>query len=75
MTNPPYGRDVVDAIAEATVARVRSGQVLGAALLMRASWDLRIPHPREWEFTPEDASNIRDRMLAHAESLVATADE
>jgi hypothetical protein len=43
--------------------------------LMRASWDLRIPHPKEWEFTPEDASNIRGRMLARAESLVARADE
>ena len=30
---------MVDKIANATVARVRSGQVLGAALLMRANWD------------------------------------
>ena len=40
VTNPPYSRGVVDAIADATIARVRSGQVLGVALLMRANWDL-----------------------------------
>lgn len=40
VTNPPYKRGVVDEIANSIVARVRSGEVTGAALLMRANWDL-----------------------------------
>jgi hypothetical protein len=43
--------------------------------LMRASWDLRVPHAFEWRFTVADAEKIRSRMLARSESLVATADE
>jgi hypothetical protein len=39
--------------------------------LMRASWNLRIPHPSEWEFTDEDAARIRSRMLAGSEAPVA----
>ena len=40
VTNPPYMRDVVDQIANAAVEHVRRGQVMGAAFLMRANWDL-----------------------------------
>ncbi len=43
--------------------------------LMRASWDLKFPHPSEWQFTREDAAKIRSRWLASSEGVVATADE
>jgi hypothetical protein len=40
VTNPPYLRGIVDEIASKVVAGVRSGKLDGAALLMRANWDL-----------------------------------
>lgn len=40
VTNPPYARGIVDEIAQVIVSRVVSGEVLGAAMLMRANWDL-----------------------------------
>lgn len=40
VTNPPYKRGVVDEIATTVVDRVRRGYAAGAALLMRANWDL-----------------------------------
>lgn len=40
VTNPPYKRGLVDTIATDIVAKVRTGAVRGAALLMRANWDL-----------------------------------
>jgi hypothetical protein len=39
--------------------------------LMRAKWDLKIPHASEWEFTHADAVKIRSRMLARSEGVVA----
>ena len=43
--------------------------------IMRAAWNLKVPHPSEWQFTTADAAKIRSRMLASSEGLVATADE
>ena len=40
VTNPPYKRGLVDDIASSIVAGVRNGDIEGAALLMRANWDL-----------------------------------
>lgn len=40
VTNPPYKRGLVDEIATTIVDRVRRGRTGGAALLMRANWDL-----------------------------------
>lgn len=40
VTNPPYMRGVVDEIVTAAVDRVARGEILGAAFLMRANWDL-----------------------------------
>jgi hypothetical protein len=39
--------------------------------IMRASWNLKVPHPIEWQFTSADAAKIRSRMLAHSEGEVA----
>ena len=61
VTNPPYGRGVVDTIAEATIARVRSGQVLGVAMLMRANWDLAQRRANLFAL-PEYAGQIRMRF-------------
>lgn len=40
--------------------------------LMRASWDVRWPHPSEWRFSREDAAAIRSRMRPGYEGEVAS---
>lgn len=40
VTNPPYARGIVNEIAQVIVSRVASGNISGAAMLMRANWDL-----------------------------------
>ncbi len=40
--------------------------------IMRATWNLKVPHPAEWQFTGADAAKIRSRMLAHSEGEVAS---
>lgn len=39
ITNPPYDKKVVDGIVTGIVDRVRSGELVAAAILVRASWD------------------------------------
>jgi hypothetical protein len=40
VTNPPYKRGLVDEIANDVVFQVRCGMAEGAAMLMRANWDM-----------------------------------
>ena len=40
--------------------------------LMRASWDVRWPHPSDWKFSREDAAAIRSRMRPGYEGEVAS---
>jgi hypothetical protein len=39
--------------------------------LMRASWDLKFPHPSEWRFTREDAVKMRRTLLAQTDGDAA----
>lgn len=43
--------------------------------LMKASWNLRLPHLDEWQFTRADAAKIRRRLLARSDGVIASADE
>ena len=38
---------------------------------MRASWNLRLPHPSEWQFTEADAARIRFGLPRRSEGEVA----
>ena len=38
---------------------------------MRATWNLRIPHLREWQFTEDDAARIHFGVLRRSEGEVA----
>ncbi len=38
--------------------------------IMRAKWNLKVPHLVEWQFTSADAAKIRSRMLARSEGAV-----
>lgn len=40
VTNPPYVRGIVDDIAQAIIRKIEDRDVIGAALLMRANWDM-----------------------------------
>jgi hypothetical protein len=40
VTNPPYGRNIVDKIAQNAVDRLARDEVKGVAFLMRANWDM-----------------------------------
>jgi hypothetical protein len=40
--------------------------------LMRAAWDVKVPHASEWEFTAENAAKIRRRYLERNAGLLAT---
>ena len=39
--------------------------------LMRATWNLRLPHPSEWQFTDDDAARIHVGLLRRSEGEVA----
>ena len=39
--------------------------------IMRASWNVKVPHPAEWQFTRDDAARIRLGLLRRSEGDVA----
>jgi hypothetical protein len=39
--------------------------------LMRPTWDIKLPHPSEWQFSQKDASTIRGRMAERREAVFA----
>jgi hypothetical protein len=43
----------------------------GPTGIMRASWNLRLPHPSEWQFTEADAARIHFGLLRRSEGEVA----
>ena len=47
----------------------------GPSGIMRASWNVKVPHPAEWQFTRDDAARIRLGLLRRSEGEVAAGRE